>query len=64
MADFLLDMEWQRCPEGYHRAPAPERSGAREWILPNSIFRLTYRPFRKYEMLFIAFAKIKTANDV
>jgi hypothetical protein len=64
MSDFLLDMEWHVCPDGYHVAPAPMESIYSDELVANSEAVRTYKPFQKYEMLYSAFAKLKTRDDV
>jgi hypothetical protein len=62
MTDFLLDMLWFRCPDGYHLVGSSEN--ADEWILANSSAVINYRPFAEYDVLWSAFAKVKNANDL
>jgi hypothetical protein len=74
MADFLIDFEWFRCPEGYRLVHASETARARgeppgsypdcDWIVPNSDERIPYRPLDRYDMLCNVFAGIKTPNDL
>ena len=64
MSDFLAEMKWYVCPDGYHVAPAPSESLDTEWLVANSTSIRTYKPFQKYEMLYSAFAKLKTRDDV
>jgi hypothetical protein len=76
MTDILLDMErfeWFRCPDGYRlMPPSLERKGVShepQGIVPNSIVpnsdeNLSYRPFAQTDTLYIAFAKLKTSDDL
>ena len=68
MTDFLIDMEWHRCPDGYRleRSPVRATSGraARDLIVPNSDKLDFYRPFAQYDVLYSAFAKIRTSDEL
>jgi hypothetical protein len=64
MSDFLLDMEWRVCVDGYRREPDPQSQSGRERLVSNSIYHRVYRPFHKYDMLYSAFAKLRTEADV
>jgi hypothetical protein len=64
MGDFLLDMEWHVCLDGYHREPSALGWMCPERLVANSESIRTYEPFQKYEMLYSAFAKLKTQDDV
>jgi hypothetical protein len=69
MAIFLPDFEWFRCPDGYRVARAGEIApGASNpedlWIAPRSKQRISYRPLEKYDLLYVAFANVKTPDEL
>jgi hypothetical protein len=66
MGDFLLEMEWLVCIDGYHIGPAPKGSGDpdSEVLRANSKYHRGYKPFQKYENLYSAFAQLKTRDDL
>jgi hypothetical protein len=64
MADFLLDMEWKFCIDGYRTEPDPQGGkGALRLIRKSAYFRY-YKPFQKYEMLYSAFARVGNEADL
>jgi hypothetical protein len=66
MADFLLEMEWLVCIDGYRIGPAPKGIGDAdsEVVRANSKYYRGYKPFQKYENLYSAFARLKTRDDL
>jgi hypothetical protein len=67
MTDFMLDMAWFRCPDGYRLLQSSEdgsKKDPHERILANSFAVITYWPFAKYDMLWSAFAEVKNAGDL
>jgi len=64
MADFLLEMEWRVCVDGYRIAPAPKTSDGPEILVSNCNTYRVYKPFQKYDMLYSAFARLKTRDDL
>ena len=74
MALLRIDLEWFRCPKGYRLVHAREFARAQgenpssypdeDWIVPNSDERVAYRPLDEYDLLCVAFAKLKTPNDL
>jgi hypothetical protein len=74
MAILQIDVEWFRFPGGYklvrardharHLGEAPETYPDVNWIVPTGAERVPYRPFEKYDLLYLAFAKLKTPDDL
>lgn len=69
MADFLLDFDWFRCPQGYRVIRAGEvepsvRDPDDMWIVPKTDERVFYRPLDKYDLLYIAYASVKTSDQL
>jgi hypothetical protein len=74
MADFLVDFEWFRCPDGYQLVHASETARAMgespesypdcEWIVPNSDERAPYRPLERYDALCNVFAAVRTSSEL
>jgi hypothetical protein len=58
MAGDFLDLEWRRCPEGYHLY------SSKRWILPNSKNQKTYRPFSHFDALYREFAKVENSQNL
>jgi hypothetical protein len=67
MSDFLLDMEWFVCVDGYRIGPVPkgmlgsDDAGA---LVANSRYHRGYKPFQKYENLYTAFARLKSRDEL
>ncbi len=69
MPDVTLDFDWFRCPQGYRIVQAGEIQSQIPnpddlWIVPKSDERVSYRPLEKYDLLYIAFASLKTPDAV
>ncbi len=70
MAEFLLDFEWFRCPDGYRVVRAGDLTGGQIpnpddlWIAAKSDKRAVYRPLEKYDLLYVAFANLKSLDEV
>jgi hypothetical protein len=69
MTAFSIDFDWFRCPQGYRvvRSGDIERRIANPddlWIIPNSDERVFYRPLEKYDLLYIAYAQVKTLDHL
>jgi hypothetical protein len=68
MDDLLLNKEWFRCPDGYGLEHSPERKDTRgglgERIVAHSRNIVSYRPFAQYDMLWSAFAEVKSTDDL
>ena len=68
MDDLLLSKEWFRCLDGYRLVQSSEKGGAKsetgERIVANSHKIVSYRPFAQYDMLWSAFAEVKSSNDL
>ena len=67
MIDFLLEMEWFVCVDGYYIGPVSKGmlgspdSGA---LVANSRYHRGYKPFQKYENLISAFARLKSPDEL
>ncbi len=69
MSDVTLDLDWFRCPHGYRIVRAGEVQSQMPnpddlWIVPKSEERISYRPLEKYDLLYVAFANVKTPDDL
>ena len=69
MPDVALDFDWFRCPQGYRTVHAGEIKSQIPnpddlWIVPKSDERVSYRPLEKYDLLYMAFANLKTPDAV
>jgi hypothetical protein len=75
MAILQIDVEWFRFPGGYEFTtpreharrlgfPGAETYPEGNWIVPKAAERVPYRPFEKYDLLYLAFAKLKTPADL
>ena len=74
MALLTIDLPWFRCPEGYRvvrardlaRAQGEDPSGYpnEDWIIPNTAERKGYRPLEEFDLLCVAFSKLKTPDDL
>jgi hypothetical protein len=74
VAALTIDLNWFRCPHGYRLVHArqaalevgdrPETYPDEDWIVPASSERVFYRPLDKYDMLYMAFAKLGTPEKL
>src|SRR2546429_6260721 len=74
MANFLIDFEWFRCPDGYQIVNARESARARggrptsyphgDWIVPKSEDKIPCRPLDRFDTLCNVFAKVKTSDEL
>src|SRR5262245_14571326 len=66
MDDLLLNKVWFRCPDGYRLEKSSERNGSQggQRIVAHSFNIVNYRPFAEYDMLWSAFAQVKSASDL
>jgi hypothetical protein len=74
VALLRIDLEWFRCPKGYRLVHAGEIARSRgenpatypdvDWVVPNTDERISYRPLDEYDLLCVAFSKLKTSNDL
>jgi hypothetical protein len=77
MNPLLIDFEWAKHSGGYKLIPARARRpptegesllaadyGDPESVVPNGGTLLPYRPLEKFDVLFKAFANLKTSDDV
>jgi hypothetical protein len=64
MTDFLLDMEWDFCIDGYRAEPDPQWGEGNLRLIPKGRYFRVYKPFEKYEMLYSAFAKLENEVDL
>jgi hypothetical protein len=64
MGDFLLEMEWHVCVDGYDLVPRGIGSRYSDLLEPRSKSVRFYKPFQKYELLYLAFAQLKTKDDL
>lgn len=74
MALLRIDLEWFRCPRGYRLVHARDVARAKgeipgsypdeDWIVPNAEERIGYRPLDEYDLLCVAFSKLKTPDDL
>lgn len=74
MALLRIDLEWFRCPKGYRFIHARELARAQgkdpktypneDWVVPNTEERVSYRPLDEYDLLCVAFSKLKTPDDL
>lgn len=69
MSEVTIDFDWFRCPQGYRIVRAgdiasPIANPDDSWIVPKSDERIPYRPLEKYDLLYLAFASLKTAAEV
>jgi hypothetical protein len=74
VALLRIALDWFRCPKGYRLVRAKEVARAlgqhpssypdEDWVVPNSEERVGYRPLDKYDLLCVAFSKVKTPDDL
>lgn len=66
MPDFLLEMEWQVCVDGYRLGPAREYmdTADSQILIAKSQRRRVYKPFDHYPNLYLAFALIGTRDEL
>jgi hypothetical protein len=67
MNAFSIDLEWFRCPDGYRLVPRGsicEGDPPMERIVANSDRSVAYRPFDGFDLLYRAFAKVETPDDL
>src|ERR1700733_5700948 len=74
MALLRIDLEWFRCPKGYRLIHARELARTKgedpktypneDWVVPNTEERISYRPLDEYDLLCVAFSKLKTPADL
>lgn len=74
MALLRIDLQWYRCPNGYRLIHAREVARANgenpasypneDWVVPNTEERIIYRPLDEYDLLCVAFSKLKTPDDL
>jgi hypothetical protein len=74
VALLRIDLEWFRCPKGYRLIHARELARAQgedpktypneDWVVPNTEERVSYRPLDEFDLLCVAFSKLKTPDDL
>jgi hypothetical protein len=66
MPDFLLEMQWHVCLDGYRAGPAKKHTGNAdsEILIANSKRHRFYKPFHWHDNLYLTFAQLQTRNEM
>ncbi len=64
MTAFSIDFEWFRCPDGYHLIRRDGKNDQPDRIVAGSDRSVAYRPLDGFDLLYWAFAKVETADDL
>jgi hypothetical protein len=63
MPDFLLEMEWHVCVDGYRVGPAQGPADSEILIAKSERYRF-YKPFHRHENLYLTFAWLQTRDEL